>query len=284
MEREARSVTPVVVARSLERVYRTHGTERIALTGVSFELQLAQTLAVVGESGAGKSTLSRLICGLESPSAGEVLVDGAPPMPHGGRPSPVQMVFQHPIEALNPLRSVGWSIGEPIHGDGRRARQRVRVLLEMVGIDPDRARQRPSAFSGGQLQRIVIARALASRPRVLVCDEPTSALDVSVQAQILNLLLKFQQEVGFACLLVTHDLAVAKVLADDVLVLRDGRQVELAPVDRFFASPSDAYSESLLHVATQQALLSRPPSLTPPGMRHVAAQRSPDQPAMDQLP
>ena len=167
----------------------------------------------------------------------------------------VQMVFQDPKEALNPFLSIGRSIGEPLRKIRRKDRNtRVAALLEHVGLDPARAGQRPSAFSGGQLQRVVIARALAASPKILVCDEPTSALDVSVQAQILNLILELQRELGFACILVTHDLSVVRVLADEILVLRNGELVEHCSTSDFFREPSHDYSTSLLDAVAQQSL------------------------------
>ncbi|HZV74385.1 MAG TPA: ABC transporter ATP-binding protein [Conexibacter sp.] len=227
--------------------YRRQGTSFRALEGVSFELLRGRTLAVVGESGAGKSTLVKLIAGFEQASEGAVEVDGAPPRLRAGKVSPVQVVFQHPNEALNPYVSVGRSVAAPLRGLPREARRaRVAELLESVGLDPARAGARPRAFSGGQLQRVVLARALAASPSVLICDEATSALDVSVQAQIANLVMRLQAEQGFACLLVTHDLGLAHVMADDVLVLRTGRPVELAPARSFFAGPGTEYARGLL--------------------------------------
>jgi ABC-type dipeptide/oligopeptide/nickel transport system ATPase subunit len=162
-------------------------------------------------------------------------------------PSRVQIVFQQPLEALNPFHSVGRSIGEPMKGLRRAERRaQVRDLLDAVGIASSRLDDRPARFSGGQLQRIVIARALAARPKVLLCDEPTSSLDVSVQAQIINLLVELQKQLNFAAILVTHDLAVAKVLSDEVLVLRSGTVVEHATADAFFESPAADYSRHLL--------------------------------------
>jgi ABC-type glutathione transport system ATPase component len=246
---------PLLEVRDVDKTYRAGGVERHALRGVSFELQAGRTLAVVGESGAGKSTLTRLIAGLERPSAGQVLVGGEPPAPRRGRPSPVQMVFQHPGEALSPYHSIGWSIAEGMHEVPRRERtKRIRELLAAVNLGELDLRRRPQSFSGGQLQRIVIARALAASPQVLLCDEPTSALDVSVQAQIVNLLLRLRAELGFACVLVTHDLAVARVLADEVLVLKDGAAVERGAANAFFAGPSDPYAISLLATALGETL------------------------------
>lgn len=234
-------------AMDLSRTFRTRSGVREALAAVSFEVAAGRTLAVVGESGAGKTTLARIIAGLDRPTSGELTIDGEPGRIVAGRPHRVQMVFQSPFDALNPFLSIERSLGEPLLAVARTERRAVVMrLLERVGIEPARAKQRPASFSGGQLQRIVLARALAGSPRVLLCDEPTSALDVSVQAQIVNLLLALQEEQSFACVLVTHDLHVAKVLADDVLVLKDGRVQEYRDADAFFAGPSSAYGRALL--------------------------------------
>ena len=214
---------PAIEVSELTKVYSGRGGKRPALSGVSFAVERGHTIAIVGESGAGKTTLIRCIAGLEKPSAGTILIGGKPLTLRYGVTSPVQMVFQNATDALDPMRSVDSSIAEPLRAGSRVARrERVRELLSLVGINPTRAGDRPKAFSGGQQQRIVIARALAPSPDVLLCDEPTSALDVSVQAQIVNLLLDLQRKQGFAAIVVTHDLAIARVLADDVLVLRHG--------------------------------------------------------------
>jgi ABC-type dipeptide/oligopeptide/nickel transport system ATPase subunit len=248
----------VTVPVRAEHVSHAYGPRRARVTvlhDVSFSVAAGHTLGVVGESGAGKSTLSRLIAGLERPSEGRILVDGVAASVKPGRVSSVQMVFQQPSDALNRFTSIGASIAEPLRRLPRAERgARVRELLDQVGIDPERARDRPRAFSGGQLQRIVLARALAADPKLLLCDEPTSALDVSVQAQIVNLLLDLQRERRFACVLVTHDLGVARVLADDILVLRDGRVVEHTPSPEFFEGPRDPYSAALLRATAEQML------------------------------
>jgi ABC-type glutathione transport system ATPase component len=248
-------VSPLVLADGVRKEYRRRGPARVALAGVSFTLEAGRTLAVVGESGAGKSTLARLVCGLDHPTQGTILVAGTPPRPSRGSPSPVQMVFQNPHDALNPYLAVGQSVGEPLRHVGRaERRRRVAELLELVGLDASRVRERPSAFSGGQLQRVVIARALAADPAVLLCDEPTSALDVSVQAQIINLLLRLQDSLRFACLLITHDLGVARVMADDVLILRDGMTVEQTTMEALLEHPAHEYSRTLIDAASAQAL------------------------------
>jgi ABC-type glutathione transport system ATPase component len=233
----------------VERVgKRYRGAGRPALVDASFAVASRRTLAIVGESGAGKSTLARIVTGLERPDHGSVLVDGTPQVLRPGTVSRVQSVFQNPFDALLGLQSIGESIGEPLRRvmGRQQRRRRVEQALTDVGLDPRRARERPRAFSGGQLQRVVLARALVVEPKVLVCDEPTSALDVSVQAQVLNLLMRMQEEHGFACVLVTHDLGVARVLAHDVLVLRRGEVVEQRPAPDFFASPHHPYARSLL--------------------------------------
>jgi ABC-type glutathione transport system ATPase component len=246
---------PALLVDGVRKEYRVRGGTKVAVANVSCVVELGRTLAVVGESGAGKSTLAKVIAGLERPTAGRVLVAGRPPVTRGGVASPVQMVFQQPGESLDPFHSVGRSVAEPLHGMSRDARaERVRDLLGRVGINPSHATRRPIAFSGGQLQRIVLARALAADPVVLLCDEPTSALDVSVQAQIVNLLLDLQSAVGFACVLVTHDLSLVRVRADEVLVLRDGIVEERSPADSFFAGPASRYGAALLEANRQQSL------------------------------
>jgi ABC-type glutathione transport system ATPase component len=249
------STEGVLVVQSVSHSY--HGVK--VLDNISLQLEPGKTLAVVGESGAGKSTLARLIAGLELPQNGEVLLDGVAPRPRSGSPSPVQMVFQQPAEALNRYLCIGSSVAEALGRVPRAARRaRVEELLGQVGIDPLRAGEKPRTFSGGQLQRIVLARALAAEPKLLLCDEPTSALDVRVQAQIVNLILGLQQTQGFSCIVVTHDLGVARVLADDVLVLRDGAVVEREGNEAFFGGPRHAYSQALLEATSEQMLSASP--------------------------
>jgi ABC-type glutathione transport system ATPase component len=251
---------PVLRIDGVTHAYGKLAQKRTVLDEVSFDVQHGRTTAVIGESGAGKSTLTRIIAGLEQPAAGQVLIDGRPARVQTGKVSPVQMVFQHPAEALNPFASVGASIAEPLRGLSKRERRRkVAELMERVGIDGARAGQKPSSFSGGQLQRIVTARALAAEPRVLLCDEPTSALDVSVQAQIVNLLLDLQDAQQLTIVLITHDLGVAKAMADDIVVLRNGKLIEHSQAEAFFAGPREPYSRELLDTTAKQMLVRTTP-------------------------
>jgi peptide/nickel transport system ATP-binding protein/oligopeptide transport system ATP-binding protein len=226
-----------------------------AVDGISFDLHAGRTLALVGESGCGKSTTGYAVMGMETPTSGRVIVEGrdraemSPAERHAltGR---MQIVFQDPASALNPRMRVGEAIAEPlvIHGIGTRASRaaRVRELLELVGLSAAAAERLPRAFSGGQRQRIVIARALALEPRVIVCDEAVSALDVSIQSQILNLLMRLQQDFGLSYLFISHDLSVVRHIADEVAVMYFGKIVETGPVDDIFGDPQHAYTRTLL--------------------------------------
>ncbi len=228
-----------------------------AVAGVDFAIPRGTTLALVGESGCGKSTVARLLVGLLRPTAGTIRFDGRTIDWRAGRRSlaPVrrrmQMIFQDPYASLNPRWRVGDIVAEPLRAfglvRGRAAlRDRVAELLVQVGLSPADGARFPHEFSGGQRQRISIARALASRPEFLVCDEPTSALDVSVQAQILNLMKDLQERLGLTYLLITHNLAVVSVMADQVGVMYLGRIVELAPAEELFARPRHPYTRLLL--------------------------------------
>lgn len=224
-----------------------------AVDDVSFRIERGETLGLVGESGCGKSTVARLLVGLYRPSAGEVLVDGQPlaaSMAGAGRRR-VQMIFQDPYASLNPRWKVLDIIAEPIRVHKLRQGQaaitaRVEELLGQVGLAAADAQKYPHQFSGGQRQRLSIARALASEPRFLVCDEPTSALDVSVQAQVLNLMREIQKRESLTYLFISHNLAVVHHVSDQVGVMYLGRIVELAPKRTLFAMPRHPYTRMLL--------------------------------------
>jgi dipeptide transport system ATP-binding protein len=248
-------------ARDLRRYYAVGGglfgkggTVR-AVDGVSFSLGAGETLAVVGESGCGKSTLARMATLLEPPTGGELLIDGNATAETDGAERrklrlSVQMVFQNPYGSLNPRKTVGSILEEPLTINGRgdhAARQRaVRAMMAKVGLRDDQHGRYPHMFSGGQRQRIAIARALMLNPRVVVADEPVSALDVSIQAQVLNLLMDLQDEFRLAYLFISHDLSVVRHIAQQVLVMYCGRPVEHGPKDAIFAHPRHPYTRVLL--------------------------------------
>ena len=226
-----------------------------ALAGASFELQAGRTLAVVGESGCGKSTLARLVTLIEPPTSGHLLIDGedvAGASPESLRKlrQEVQIVFQDPYGSLNPRKKVGVIIEEPmVINTGLSAperRQKAEAMMERVGLRAEHYDRYPHMFSGGQRQRIAVARALMLRPRILVADEPVSALDVSIQAQVLNLLMDLQEEFDLAYLFISHDLSVVRHIANDVMVMYLGRSVEQGARDAIFAQPAHPYTRALL--------------------------------------
>ena len=250
---------PLVVARNLTRIYRSKTglfgkqQELRAVGGVSFEIEAGRTLAIVGESGCGKSTLARLVTLIEKPDEGSLSLDGADALhPADAKKlrSTVQLVFQNPYGSLNPRKTIGQVLEEPLIINTRlgKAERRAQALAMMarVGLGPEHARRYPHMFSGGQRQRIAIARALMLQPKLLVADEPVSALDVSVQAQVLNLLLDLQQQFGLAYMFISHDLAVVQYVAHDVLVMYLGLAVEQGPKERIFGKPLHPYTQALL--------------------------------------
>jgi oligopeptide transport system ATP-binding protein len=227
-----------------------------AVDGVSFTIGAGETLALVGESGSGKTTTGRCILRLHEPTSGEVRFDGVDLLALAPRDMrrmrrQIQVIFQDPFGSLNPRMRVGTIVREPLEihrlGSGRAERDAtVARLLTRVGLDPAMMRRYPHEFSGGQRQRIGVARALALRPRLIVADEPVSALDVSVQAQVINLLIDLQQEYGVAYLFIAHDLALVERIAHRVAVMYLGRIVEVAPVGEIFKNPLHPYTKALL--------------------------------------
>jgi peptide/nickel transport system ATP-binding protein len=226
-----------------------------AVSGVSLDIKDGETLGLVGESGCGKSTTGKALMQMPRPNAGEVLFEGHDLVQLKGkdlrqvRPR-MQMIFQDPISSLNPRRRVYDIVAEPLRiwgrGDKDEQRRLVNETLEAVGIPPDSANRRPHQFSGGQCQRISIARALVMDPKLIICDEPVSALDVSVQAQILNLLEEMKKRYGLTLVFIAHDLAVVKNVSDRVAVMYLGKLCEVAPPDVLYAQPAHPYTSALL--------------------------------------
>jgi dipeptide transport system ATP-binding protein len=257
--------TPVLAVRNLTRDYHTSGgflrPAKIvhAVKGVSFTLQKGKTLAVVGESGCGKSTLARMITLIDPPTAGEILIDGAPvDAKHVTREmrQKVQIVFQNPYGSLNPRQKIGDVLAEPLllntSMSSAERRDKAMAMLTKVGLGPEHFNRYPHMFSGGQRQRIAIARALMLNPSFLVLDEPVSALDLSVQAQILNLLKDLQDEFGLTYVFISHDLSVVRYIADEVMVMYFGDVVEHGTREAVFGDPQHSYTKTLF-AATPKA-------------------------------
>lgn len=248
-------VEPLVRAENLTKVFSSRGGHVVAVDNVSFALEPGSTLSVVGESGSGKSTLARMALHLITPTSGAVNFDGnalADLSPSDLRlvRRDMQMVFQSPYGSLLPSSTVSENIGEPLRinriGTKAERRDKAAELLRLVELDTGYLDFYPRQLSGGQQQRVAIARALALEPKFLVADEPTSALDASVQVQVLDLLHGLQEQLGFAMLLITHNLAVAERLAHEVMVMQHGKVVERGPIEQVFRSPSEEYTRDLL--------------------------------------
>jgi oligopeptide transport system ATP-binding protein len=256
----ASSAQPLLTVRNLSVSFHS----RDALRDINFELNAGETVGLVGESGAGKSTLARVIVGLLPPSRGRIeflgaeLIHGSAPFPRAQRRH-LQMVFQDPLASLDPRMTVQEAIGEPLRVfepllSETEMRRRVTAALARVGLDSQAGARYPHEFSGGQCQRIGIARATILMPKLLICDEVVSSLDVSIQGQIVNLLKDLQRDMGMAMLFISHNLAVVRHVSHRVMVIRAGELVEVAPTNRLFEAPGHPYTRTLL------AAVPRPPA------------------------
>ena len=261
-------MVPLLETRRLTKHFPQHGSllrrlrgqERplVAVEDVSLSIQRGETLGLVGESGSGKSTFGRLLLQLEKPTSGDILFEGRSVLGQGERSARelrkrIQVIFQDPYSSLNPTMTVRQMLEEVLHvhrivpKEARPAR--VADLLERVGLAPEFAGRRPHQFSGGQRQRIGIARALAVEPEFIVADEAVSALDVSVQAQVLNLMMRLQEELGLTYLFISHNLTVMRHISEHVAVMYLGRVVEQSPTETLFAEPLHPYTQALLKAA-----------------------------------
>ncbi|MGB5760554.1 MAG: ATP-binding cassette domain-containing protein [Acidimicrobiales bacterium] len=247
---------PLVTVESLCKVFPVSGGAKVhAVEHVSLQVGRGETLAVVGESGCGKSTLAHLIIRLLDPTSGRIELDGADitnlsPRAMREHRQKMQIVFQDPFASLDPRRTVGRAVGEPLRvhkvASGEDLRNRVGDLFERVGLERSQTGQFPHQFSGGQRQRICIARALALEPELVIADEAVSALDVSIQAQVINLMMDLQTEMGLSYLFISHDLAVVERISHRVAVMYLGQIVELGPRAAIFENPQHSYTKRLL--------------------------------------
>ena len=254
---------PLVDVRGLHKTFRTSRGVTVAANGVDLVVGPGEIVGLVGESGSGKSTIANILLGLLPFDSGTVDIAGRPLhewLVDDRRRfrSKVQAVFQQPLLALDRRRTVAWCVAEPlvIHGRGNAAARAGRVveLLDMVGLDAQYMQRRPAELSGGQLQRVNIARALALEPELLICDEAVSALDVSVQAQIIDLFLDVQQRLGLAMLFISHNMAVVRHISDSIVVMYHGDVVESGPTDQVCDTPQSQYARALMNSWLDPAL------------------------------
>tara|TARA_R110002072_G_scaffold534_8_gene4252 strand:- start:4650 stop:5591 length:942 start_codon:yes stop_codon:yes gene_type:complete len=235
-------------------VHSTFGEKKVvkAIDGVSFEVKEKQTFGIVGESGCGKSTLAKALMGLEPPTAGTIEFNGVDSLKlkKEERFKTIQMIFQDPYSSINPRKKAWQLIAEPLMINEQLPKKeyfdRACELMKLVGLRPELAHRYPHMFSGGQRQRIGIARALILNPKILICDEPVSALDVSIQAQVLNLLMKLQDDLGLTYLFISHDLSVVNHISDKIMVMYLGKIVEYGKRDKIFENPVHPYTKALM--------------------------------------
>lgn len=251
------SQNPLLEVRDLRKYYDVRRLLKPAalvkaLDGVSFRLERGKTLAVVGESGCGKSTLAKCLMLIEEITAGQAFLEGRAmkEVPAREWRKSIQMIFQDPYSSLNPRKRALDIIAEPLVIEGELSKdeiyERARQMMAKVGLRPEFELRYPHMFSGGQRQRIGIARALMLKPKVLICDEPVSALDVSIQAQVLNLLMDLQDEFGLSYLFISHDLSIVRHISDDILVMYLGQIMEAGAREKIFSSPQHPYTKALL--------------------------------------
>ena len=255
---------PLLEVKDLKKFFRVPAGTNHAVDGVSFTINKGETLGVVGESGCGKSTLGRTIIRLQEATAGQVLLNGKDITHVKGHElkearTKMQIIFQDPYSSLNPRKSIDFTVQEPLRRSGKYSRKELQEatahLMDLVGIDERLSRSYPHELDGGRRQRVGIARALALNPEFIVCDEPVSALDVSIQAQVLNLLMDLQKQLGLAYLFVTHDLSVVRHISNHILVMYLGQAVEKAPTKDLFARNLHPYTKALLSAIPSVDLL-----------------------------
>jgi peptide/nickel transport system ATP-binding protein len=257
LEQDSRTSAPVLEVKGLSKIFATGGMLRrssfAAVRDVSFSLGANEFVGVVGESGSGKTTLARLLVGLEQPSHGEIAFAGHEVVHNlevGHGQHGTQLIFQDPQSALNPRRRVGGIVTQSLEAAGTVSREerlaRARSLLAEIGLPPEMVARFPSQLSGGQRQRVNIARALCAAPKILIADEIVSGLDVSVQAQLLNLLIGLRKQRAFSMMFISHDLSVVRYLCDRVLVMYRGEVVEAGSTEQLFAAPAHRYTRALL--------------------------------------